>query len=136
MPDLAERMATRALATASRWFGIGVAAMPIVDIADRASLFVLLSSPQSLADEPLLVPFLQIGFFVAVGIGASATMRRHRRHVRPWFFAAAVVPLVAYVLNGGLGLSAGVAALALVFSYLQLRLAHDAPYEGPQRPPP
>ena len=136
MPDLAERMATRALGTASRWFGIGVAAMPVVDIADRASLFVLLSSPQSLADEPLLAPLLQIMFFVVVGVGASATMRRHRRHVRPWFFGAAVVPLVAYVLYGGLRLSAGIAGLALVFSYLQLRLAHDAPYDGPPRPHP
>jgi len=114
------------LRAAARWLGIGVAAVPVIDIADRAGLIVLLTSPRTLEAQLVAVPLLQIGLFVAVGFGASAVLRRHRPHCRVWFFVGCVVPVIAYALASGLGLSAAIAGLALGFAFMQLRLARHA----------
>lgn len=121
---IAERMNTRSLDAAARWFGFGVASLPVLDIADRAGLFVLLSSPSSLELHLVIVPLLQIAFFVAVGAAASAVLRRHRAGARTWFFLGCAVPIVAYVLATGLRLTAAVAVVALSFAFVQLRLVH------------
>jgi len=70
MHDLADDMTGRALATAAQWLGIGVAAIPVLDIADRAGLVVLLTSPETLELGMVIVPLLQIAFFVGLGSGA------------------------------------------------------------------
>lgn len=124
-PEL--RMTRRALDTAARWLGIGVAAAPAIDIADRAGLFVLLSAPQTLELDLMAWPLLQIAFFVAVGIAASALLRRHRPGARGWFFAGCVIPVVVFTLATGLRLAAVIALVALTFAFVQLRLARDAP---------
>jgi len=114
------------LRAAARWLGIGVAALPVIDIADRAGLVVLLTSPRTLEAQLVAVPLFQIGLFVAVGFGASAVLRRHRPRGRVWFFVGCVVPVIAYALVSGLGLSAAIAGLALGFAFMQLRLARHA----------
>ncbi len=126
MRDLADEMTQRALATAAQWLGIGVAAVPVIDIADRAGLFVLLTSPETLEASMLLMPLLHIAFFVGLGFAAAALLRRHRPGARSWFFAGCVLPVLAFTLNSGLRLSSLVALIALCFAYIQLRLARDA----------
>lgn len=129
---LADHTADETIGAAARWLGFGVAALPVLDIADRAGLFVLLSSPSSLELGLVAIPLLQIAFFVAVGIGAGAVLRRHRPRARGWFFAGCVVPVLAYVLATGLRLSVVVALVALVFAFVQLRLARDAEPKPPR----
>ena len=112
-------------ATAARWLGFGVASLPVLDLADRAGLFVLLASPSSLELGGLLLPLLQIAFFVAVGVGASMVLRRHRPPARPWFFAGCVLPVIVYVLSTGLRLAAVASLVALCLAFVQLRLARS-----------
>jgi hypothetical protein len=126
MRDLGDEMTRQALRTAAQWLGIGVAAVPVIDIADRAGLFVLLTAPETLELGMLLVPLLQIAFFVGIGIAAAALLRRHRPRARPWFFAGCVAPVAAFTIYSGLRLSAVIALIALCFSFVQLRLARDA----------
>lgn len=133
MLDLADDMTQRALATAASWLGIGVAAIPVLDIADRAGLIVLLTSPETLELGMVAIPTLQIAGFVGLGIAAAALLRRHRPGARPWFFAGCVAPIAAFTAVTGFRLSVVVALIALCFSFVQLRLARDAPPLG--RPP-
>ena len=76
--------------------------------------------------EMLVIPLLQIAFFVGLGIAASALLRRHRPRARGWFFAGCVAPVAAFTIYSGLRLSAVVALIALCFAFVQLRLARDA----------
>ncbi|MCX4241846.1 hypothetical protein [Paraliomyxa miuraensis] len=126
LPELADDHARRALASAAQWLGIGVAAVPVLDLADRAGLFVLLVSPE-LLELSVLWPLLQIAFFVGLGVAASALLRRHRPTARSWFFVGCVTPVAIFTLHGGLRLSAAVALIALSFAFVQLRLAREAP---------
>lgn len=126
MLDLADEMTQRALASAAQWLGIGVAAIPVIDVADRAGLIVLLTTPETL-DGMVIVPLLQIAFFVGLGIAASALLRRHRPRARGWFFAGCVAPVAAFTAYTGFRLSVVVALIALGFALVQLRLARDAP---------
>jgi len=125
--DLHDRSTARALATAAQWLGIGVAALPVLDIADRAGLFVLLTSPETLEFAAVIGPLVQIAFFTALGFAAAALLRRHRPAARTWFFAGCVLPVVVFTLATGLRLAVVVALIALVFAFVQLRLARDAP---------
>ena len=127
MDDLADDMTGRALASAAQWLGIGVAALPVIDVADRAGLVVLLTSPETLEYGMVIVPLLQIAFFVGLGIAAAALLRRHRPRARPWFFAGCVAPIAVFTAYGGLRLSVVVAAIALGFAAVQLHLARKAP---------
>lgn len=127
MLELADEMPQRALATAAQWLGIGVAAVPVIDIADRAGLFVLLTAPETLELGMVIGPVLQIAFFVGLGCAASALLRRHRPRARGWFFAGCVAPVLAFTLYSGLRLSALVALVALCFAFVQLRMARDTP---------
>jgi hypothetical protein len=127
MHDVADEMTRRALATAAQWLGIGVAAVPVIDVADRAGLVVLLVSPETLELGMVVVPLLQIAFFVGLGIAAAALLRRHRPRARGWFFAGCVAPIAAFTAYSGFRLSVVVALIALCFSFVQLRLARDAP---------
>jgi hypothetical protein len=127
MHDVADEMTRRALATGAQWLGIGVAAIPVIDVADRAGLFVLLTSPETLELGMVVVPLLQIAFFVGLGIAAAALLRRHRPRPRGWFFAGCVAPIAAFTAYTGFRLSVVVALIALGFSFVQLRLARDAP---------
>lgn len=127
LSELADQGSRRALASAAQWLGIGVAAVPVIDIADRAGLFVLLVSPELLELSVIAWPLLQIACFVALGVAASALLRRHRPRARGWFFAGCVAPVLAFTLYSGLRLSAAVALIALCFGFVQLRLARDAP---------
>lgn len=127
MEDLHDAMNRRTLAAAAQWLGFGVAALPVLDIADRSGLLVLLSSPSSMEAGMLVVPLLKIAFFVAVGVAASALLRRHRPAARGWFFAGCVIPVLVYVLASGLRLTVVIALVALCFSFVQLRLARNAP---------
>lgn len=126
MLDLADDMTQRALASAAQWLGIGVAAIPVIDVADRAGLIVLLTTPETL-DGMVIVPLLQIAFFVGLGIAASALLRRHRPRARGWFFAGCVAPVAAFTAYTGFRLSVVVALIALGFALVQLRLARAAP---------
>ena len=127
LDELSTRATGRALATAAQWLGFGVAALPTIDIADRAGLAVLLTSPETL-ELPLLVgPLGQIAFFVALGFAASALLRRHRPRARGWFFAGCAIPELVFILVTGLRLAAVIALIALCFAFVQLRLARDAP---------
>lgn len=126
MRDLADDMTQRALATAAQWLGIGVAAIPVIDIADRAGLIVLLTTPETL-DGMVIVPLVQIAFFVGLGIAAAALLRRHRPRARGWFFAGCVAPVAAFTAYTGVRLSVVVALIALGFALVQLRLARAAP---------
>ena len=126
MLDLADDMTQRALASAAQWLGIGLAAIPVIDVADRAGLIVLLTTPETL-DGMVIVPLLQIAFFVGLGIAASALLRRHRPRARGWFFAGCVAPVAAFTAYTGFRLSVVVALIALGFALVQLRLARDAP---------
>lgn len=125
--DLADDSARRALGSAAQWLGIGVAAIPVIDIVDRAGLLVLLIEPEVLELTGVVLPLLQIAFFVGLGVAAAALLRRHRPRGRSWFFAGCVAPIAAFTLHGGLRLSAAVALIALVFAFVQLRLARNAP---------
>ena len=125
METLVERTAAAPLAAAARWLGFGVAALPVLDIADRAGLAVLLRSPSTLELDLVAAPLLGIAFFVAVGLGAAAVLRRHRPRARGWFFAGCVLPVLAYVLATGLRLSAAVSLVALCFAFVQLRLTRS-----------
>lgn len=127
MDDLADDMTQRALATAAQWLGIGVAAVPVIDIADRAGLIVLLTTPETLELGMVIVPLLKIAFFVGLGIAASALLRRHRPRARGWFFAGCVAPIAAFTAYTGFRLSVVAALIALCFAFVQLRLARDAP---------
>lgn len=138
MDELATRPEQSALETAAWWFGFGVAALPVFDIADQAGLFMLLGS-STLELELVAWPLTKIVFFVAVGIAAASVMRRHRPSARPWFFAGCALPVLAYVLLTGLRLAVVAALVALCFSFVQLRLARNAaPYRarGLTRPGP
>lgn len=126
MDSLVERTAAAPVAAAARWLGFGIAILPVLDIADRAGLLMLLASPSVLELDLVAAPLLGIAFFVAVGVGASAVLRRHRPRARGWFFAGCVIPVLAYVLATGLRLSAAVALIALSFAFVQLRLARTA----------
>lgn len=127
MHDLADDMTQRALASAAQWLGIGVAAIPVIDVADRAGLIVLLTSPETLELGIVAVPLLQIAFFVGVGIAAAALLRRHQPRARGWFFAGCLAPIAAFTAYTGLRLSVAVALVALCFAFVQLRLARNAP---------
>lgn len=127
MHDLANDMTARALATAAQWLGIGVAAIPVIDVADRAGLVVLLTSPETLELGMVAIPLLQIAFFVGVGIAAAALLRRHRPRARSWFFAGCLAPIAVFTASTGLRLSVAVALIALCFALVQLRLARNAP---------
>lgn len=127
MRDLADEMAQRALASCAQWLGIGVAVIPVLDIADRAGLVVLLTSPETLELGVVALPLAQIAAFVGLGVAASALLRRHRPRARGWFFAACVAPIAVFTAVTGLRLSVVVALIALCFSFVQLRLARDAP---------
>jgi uncharacterized membrane protein len=127
MTDLADDMSQRALATAAQWLGIGVAAIPVIDVADRAGLFVLLTSPETLELGIVVVPLLQIALFVGLGVATAALLRRHRPRARGWFFAGCVAPIAAFTAYTGFRLSVVVALIALCFSFVQLRLARNAP---------
>lgn len=133
MLDLADDMTERALASAAQWLGIGVAAVPVIDIADRAGLIVLLTSPETLELGMVALPLVQIAFFVGLGIAAAALLRRHRPRARVWFFAGCVAPIAVFTATTGVRLSVAVALIALCFSFVQLRLARDAQPLG--RPP-
>ncbi|MCA9707814.1 MAG: hypothetical protein KDK70_18325 [Myxococcales bacterium] len=124
---LHDRATARTLAAAAQWLGIGVAALPVVDIADRAGLLVLLVAPETLELSLVAWPLLQIAFFVALGVAASALLRRHRPRARAWFFAGCVIPVLVFTLTTGLRLSVVIALIALALSFVQLRLARDAP---------
>ncbi len=125
--DLADDMTQRPLASAAQWLGIGVAAIPVLDVADRAGLIVLLTSPETLELGMVAIPLLQIAFFVGIGVAASALLRRHRPRARGWFFAGCVAPIAVFTAYSGFGLSAAVALIALSFAFVQLRLARSAP---------
>lgn len=127
LDDLQDRGTRRALDTAARWLGIGVASLPTLDIADRAGLIVLLTSPETLELSMVAWPLLQIVFFVVLGFAASALLRRHRPGARPWFFAGCALPVVGFTVATGLRLAAVIALIALCFGFVQLRLARDAP---------
>jgi hypothetical protein len=127
MQDLVDETTGRALATAAQWLGIGVAAIPVIDIADRAGLVVLLTSPETLELGMVAVPLLQIAFFVGLGFAASALLRRHRPRARGWFFAGCVAPIAVFTVHTGFRLSVVVALIALCFALVQLRLAKDTP---------
>jgi len=127
MDELHDRATGRALDTAAQWLGIGVASLPAVDIADRAGLLVLLTAPDTLELSMVVWPTLQIAFFVALGFAAAALLRRHRPSARGWFFAGCVIPVLVFTLSTGLRLTSAIALIALTFSFVQLRLARDAP---------
>lgn len=126
MDDLADGMTGRALASAAQWLGIGVAAIPVLDVADRAGLVVLLTAPETLELDMVALPLLQIAFFVGLGVAASALLRRHRPRARGWFFAGCVAPIAVFTAYSGLRLSVAVALIALGFAFVQLRLAKNA----------
>lgn len=122
-----DRSTGRALATAAQWLGIGVASLPALDIADRAGLLVLLTAPEVLELSMVAWPLVQIAVFIALGFAASALLRRHRPRARLWFFAGCSLPVLVFTLSTGLRLAAAIALIALCFSFVQLRLARDAP---------
>ena len=131
MHDLADDITQRPLASAAQWLGIGVAAIPVLDIADRAGLIVLLTSPETLELGMVIVPLLQIACFVGLGIAAAALLQRHRPRARAWFFAGCVAPIAVFTVYSGLSLSVAVALLALGFAAVQLWLArHARPLPG------
>lgn len=127
LDDRRDHATRRALATAAQWLGIGVAALPTIDIADRAGLVVLLVSPEVLELAMVAWPLLQIAFFVALGFAASALLRRHRPGARQWFFVGCALPVLVFIAATGLRLAAVISLIALVFAFVQLRLARDAP---------
>lgn len=127
LADPHDRATRQALATAAPWLGIGVASLPAIDIADRAGLIVLLTSPELLELSLVAWPLLQIAFFITLGFAASALLRRHRPGARLWFFGGCALPVLVFTLVTGLRLSAAVALIALSFAFVQLRLARDAP---------
>lgn len=118
-----QAQADHPLHTGARWLGIAIAGLPALDIADRSGLLTGITAPQTLDATMLVVPLLQIGLFVGLGVAATALARRLRSRDRWIFVLACGGLLLAYIVHGGLRLAAVIGIVALAFSLVQLRLS-------------
>lgn len=114
----------RTLRAAGRWLGIGVAAGPILQIADNAGWIVAFTS---LEPSSQVWPAAQMLLFAALGFAAAWLLPRHRPRGRTLFFALCALPVGAWVFVSGLTISSVVAVLALALALAQLRLTGHLP---------
>lgn len=107
---------------AGRWFGFGVAAGPVLDVADDAGLLGAIASLDGLAISGVgLGDWTAIGFFIAIGYACARLFAAHGPRGRWVLFVATTVPLGAYAITAGLRLSTLVAVIALAYAFVSWR---------------
>lgn len=107
---------------AARWLGIGVAAGPIADVADRSGL---LGAAGQLEAAQLVAPGSAIAWFLGVGIGVAWLLRRQTSRGRLALFAACAAAMVAWITWTGPHLPGWIAVIALAWSLVLLLRARS-----------
>ncbi|MBX7079986.1 MAG: hypothetical protein K1X88_12400 [Nannocystaceae bacterium] len=118
---LADRMLARERDAAARWFGVGLAAVPVLERFEDAGWITLLASglgdglpPAALASVPWLLGFAALGF------AGTQVMRALAQRDRWWLLGATVAVIGAYAVHRGLALAVLVAVLALAMAAVKL----------------
>lgn len=114
-------MITRERDAAARWFGVGLAAVPVLERFDDAGWLVLVGGglgdglpPAALASVPWL-----LGFAV-LDVAGARVMRALAQRDRWWLLGATVAVIGVYAVHRGLALAVLVAALALAMAAMKL----------------
>ena len=120
--DLASRMVLVERRRAARWFGVAIAAAPILDVLDDAGWFTLLFGFRHGIDLPptWATSLAWTGFFVGLALAGAAILRAMSRRDARWFFAVAAAPIVLYALGRGVRPAALLGLAALVFAGLRI----------------
>jgi len=109
----------------SRWFAVGVAAPPALDVLEQHALLEVVRDALTMGTwaEVKLSPWLLLAWFVAVGWGARAAMAMQSTHAaRLGLFAGGSALIALYVVTTGLRLSGLLALVALPYTLVQLQL--------------
>ena len=126
--DLADAMIDRERVSASRWFGVSIAAAPIANVLDDTGWFTLLAELRHGVELPPAWR-LTLGWtalFVVLAVAGSMLLRLMSPRDRWWLFTGAAVPTVLYVLGQGVRPGAVIALAALVASATRLRAINVA----------
>ncbi len=111
---------------AGRWFGFGVAAGPVLDIADDAGLIGAVANLDAVAISGIAIAdWGAIAFFVAIGYACARLFAAHKPRGRWILFVATTVPLAAYAISAGLRLSTLVAVIALAYAFVSWRFGWE-----------
>jgi hypothetical protein len=106
--------------SATRTFGIAIAIVPILDIADRTGV---LTATMQLDASTWLQFTGQVAAFATLGFCAAWLLARNAPRDRTWFISACTAVELLYAFATGLRLSVVAGLLAMLLVFVQLRSA-------------